>query len=161
MNQFEKYPREIFKELRKHSENKIINEPETVYNYTDIQEKIEKGWTLFIVKEEPILVCMDEEAVVTYFTKKASIYNKLSRQGETVIIPKEEYIFRMIYIVVTSVNGLSSKKFSYDNNRSAFLDKIFYFLEIPIDGYILSQYNIYPDIEATTLKKLTPLDDLK
>ena len=154
MDEIDKYVKELFRDFVKHVDKPLLNEPVDLYTYEELGEDIKEGWTLFLVKEEPILAHLSENGNLFYFTRKKSLLSILDKKSTTFVIPKDEYLLRLLYIIVLDLNEVSYNDRPYNMYRSDFLNKIFYFLEIPIDGYVLSKYNIYPDIEATTIKKL-------
>lgn len=137
--------KELFRDFIKHADKHLINEPIDIYNYEELDDHIQKGWTFFFVKDETILANLDENGDLFYYTKNPSVLHN------AIVIPEEEYSMRLLYIIVSSLNGTNQP---YEERRSDFLNKIFYFMEIPIDGYVLSLYNIYPDIDATSIEKL-------
>lgn len=147
----EKHLKELFLDLSRHTD---INPPQTVSTYQEMEERVKPGHTLFLVKDEPILAHLNENENLFYFTKNVTLLSLLQKMGDAIVLPKEEYPFRLIHIIVLHLNGYTPAQKPYDKIRSDFLNKIFYFFEIPVDGYILSQHNVYPDIEATSLDKL-------
>jgi hypothetical protein len=154
MEELDNNIRELFKDLVKHTNNPLINESIDLYTYDELGGNNRDGWTLFLIKEEPILVHLNKNRKLLYFTKKEYLRSILEKKGSVFVIPKEEYSLHLLYIIILDLNNKTYDCQSYKTHRSDYLNKIFYFLEIPIDGYILSQYNIYPDIEATTIEKL-------
>lgn len=148
---------ELFKDLKKHTQNPLINDPVILYSFDELEQNYKNGWTLFLVKEEPILAYLNQDLFL--FTRKSSLLSLLKKKTDNVVVfPNQEYIFRLLHTIILDLNGMTLEERPYEQYRSDFINKIVYFLEIPIDGYILSKYDIYPDIEATTIQKVVPTD---
>ncbi len=159
MTGFEKYASSLFRDLRHHSKWDKLHEPSEFYHAREIKLNHMKpgDFELIILRDEPILSHVSENGNLFFYTKYVHLLKDLKKIGETIVIPKEEFVFRILHIVIFEMLGLSVFAMPYDRHRKEFLDKLFYFLEIPVDPIWLKMKGINPDLSTVCVEDFKTL----
>jgi hypothetical protein len=139
-----------------------IGEVEEIEEY--IPERNEMPGVFFL--EGDLILDHSRNGVHFFHTSNEKLVGRLGTMGEPIVKDRKDfplYVFYFLFMCLKSQDlksedlGYQPLRKPFERNKGRFADKLFYYLEIPVDPITLKEWGIEPDMRAVNYEAVIDL----
>ena len=89
-----------------------------------------------------------------FYVDDKEMEQSLKKLGKVKVVGKKDFPLYLFFLLFMIINQKNPSRKLFEQNKSKFQSKLFYYLEIPVDPVTLKEWNIEPDMTAISSKQV-------
>ena len=158
MNTFLSNPN-VFKDAVSQLQKDGLKNPFCVKQITsidDVKQCMVDNLGILFLKNKFFLYHLDSSGYCFYVDDKEMEQN-LKELGKVKVVRKKDFPLYLFFLLFMIINQEKPSRKLFEQNKSKFQNKLFYYLEIPVDPVTLKEWNIEPDMTAISSKQVVSM----